>query len=176
MGQLKKFAVVLAASMGCMGVAQAATFEAGALSPSIFENTAIFPSSTPLAFEDIYSFTIADFQTLLASATSTTTTPEGTTIEQAHISNLSLSLFASVDGSSLGSVSAGSGNQVDLSQNLVAGDYFLKVSGVTDGSLGGAYQFSIAAVPEPGEWMMLLAGLAVLGFIAKRKTSGLMAG
>jgi hypothetical protein len=31
-------------------------------------------------------------------------------------------------------------------------------------------------VPEPAEWMMLLAGLAVLGFIAKRKTNGLMAG
>ena len=173
MSLLKKLAVVVAASVGWMGSAQAATFQADTLSPSIFENTAVFPSSTPLAFEDIYNFTIVDeFQTLLASATSTT--PEGTTIEQAHISNLSLSLFASVDGSSLGSVSAGSGSQVDLSQNLVSGDYFLKVSGVADGSLGGAYQFQIAAVPEPAEWMMLLAGLAVLGFIAKRKTNGLM--
>ena len=171
MNLLRKLAVVVAASAASMGSVQAATFEAGTLSPSVLQNSVVLPAST---FEDIYNFTIADFQTLLASVTSTT--PGGTTVDQSHISNLSLSLFASADGSSLGSVSAGSGNQVDLSQNLVSGDYFLKVSGVADGSLGGAYQFSIAAVPEPAEWMMLLAGLAVLGFIAKRKTNGLMAG
>jgi hypothetical protein len=168
MSLLKKLAVMVAISVGWMGSAQAAAFEADTLSPSVYENTATFPSSTPLPFEDIYNFTIGDeFQTLLASATSTT--PEG-------ISDLSLSLFASVDGSPLGSISAGSGTQVDLSQALVSGDYFLKVSGVADGSLGGAYQVSIAAVPEPAEWMMLLAGLAVLGFIAKRRTNGLIAG
>jgi hypothetical protein len=165
MNLLKKLALVVAVSVGWMGSAQAQSTDVGTLSPTIIENTATLPAST---FEDVYNFTIGDYQTLLASVTSTG--------DQAHISNLSLSLFASVDGSSLGSVSAGSGNQADLSQNLVAGDYFLKVSGVADGSLGGAYQFTIAAVPEPGEWMMLLAGLAVLGFIAKRKTNGLMAG
>ena len=165
MSLLKKLAVVVAAAVGWMGSAQATTTDMGILSPTVIEDSAVLPAST---FEDVYSFKIGDYQTLLASVTSTG--------DQAHISNLSLSLFASVDGSSLGSVSAGSGNQVDLSQNLVAGDYFLKVSGVADGSLGGAYQFSIAAVPEPGEWAMLLAGLAVLGFIAKRKTNGLMAG
>jgi hypothetical protein len=173
MNLLKKLVVVIG-SAGLMGSVQAATFEAGTLSPNVFENTAIFPSETAFTFEDIYNFTIADFQTLLASVTSTT--PETTTVEQAHISNLSLSLFASADGSPLGSVSAGSNNQVDLSQNLVSGDYFIKVSGMTDGSLGGAYAFQMAAVPEPAEWMMLLAGLTVLGFIARRKTTGLMPG
>lgn len=168
MNPVRKLFVVIALA-GMMGSAQAAPFELGTLGSTTQQNTQIFPTSEPLAFEDIYNFTIGDLHTLLASAVGHT--PEGTTPEEAHVSNLSLSLFASADGSSLGSVSSASGTQVDLSQNLVSGNYFLKVSGIADGSLGGAYQFSIAAVPEPAEWMMLVAGLLLMGFIARRKTS-----
>jgi len=57
------------------------------------------------------------------------------------------------------------------SDNLQAGDYYLLVSGnlVSDtaGSFGGAVM--LAPVPEPETYGMMLAGLGVLGFLARRR-------
>jgi PEP-CTERM motif len=57
------------------------------------------------------------------------------------------------------------------SDNLQAGDYYLLVSGnlVSDtaGSFGGAVM--MAPVPEPETYGMMLAGLGVLGFLARRR-------
>lgn len=55
--------------------------------------------------------------------------------------------------------------------NLVAGDYYLQVSGTmvsdTGGSFGGAVM--LAPVPEPETYGMMLGGLGVLGFLARRR-------
>jgi len=57
------------------------------------------------------------------------------------------------------------------SDNLAAGDYYVLVSGnlVSDsaGSFGGAVM--MAPVPEPETYGMMLAGLGVLGFLARRR-------
>jgi PEP-CTERM motif len=51
------------------------------------------------------------------------------------------------------------------------GNYYLFVTGATSGSLGGAYNgaISVTAVPEPETYAMMLAGLAALGFLARRR-------
>lgn len=67
--------------------------------------------------------------------------------------------------------------EIDLwsisSDNLVAGDYYLQVSGslMSDSaaSFGGAVM--LAPVPEPETYGMMLAGLGVLGFMARRRKS-----
>jgi hypothetical protein len=55
--------------------------------------------------------------------------------------------------------------------NLAAGDYYLRVSGnlVSDAgaSFGGAVM--LAPVPEPETYGMMLGGLGVLGFLARRR-------
>jgi len=55
--------------------------------------------------------------------------------------------------------------------NLVAGDYYLRVDGnVVSGegaSFGGAVM--LAPVPEPETYGMMLGGLGVLGFLARRR-------
>jgi hypothetical protein len=115
---------------------------------------------------DIYNFTIAaEYQTLATSAVSYSPTGAG------NIGDLTLTLYGGTDGtgSVLGTVSSSNGSQIDYSNLLAAGSFSAKVSGLADGS--GGYNFSIAAVPEPSEWMMLLAGLVVVGFMARRKTS-----
>lgn len=56
--------------------------------------------------------------------------------------------------------------------NLAAGNYYLQVSGnlVSDqaASFGGAVSMA-APVPEPETYGMMLAGLGVLGFLARRR-------
>ena len=55
--------------------------------------------------------------------------------------------------------------------NLVAGNYYLQVSGTmvsdTGASFGGAVM--LAPVPEPETYGMMLGGLGVLGFLARRR-------
>jgi len=49
--------------------------------------------------------------------------------------------------------------------------YTLVIAGTAVGSQGGAYNvsMSVTAVPEPAEYAMLLAGLGVVGMIARRR-------
>jgi hypothetical protein len=57
------------------------------------------------------------------------------------------------------------------SSNLAAGDYYVLVSGNivsdTSAAFGGAVM--LAPVPEPETYGMMLAGLGVLGFLARRR-------
>lgn len=55
--------------------------------------------------------------------------------------------------------------------NLTAGDYYIRVNGnlVSDdgASFGGAMM--LMPVPEPGTYGMMLGGLGILGFLARRR-------
>jgi hypothetical protein len=60
------------------------------------------------------------------------------------------------------------------SDNLAAGDYYVLVSGNlvsdTSASFGGAVMLApTAPVPEPETYGMMLAGLGVVGFLARRR-------
>ena len=67
------------------------------------------------------------------------------------------------------------GKWIDIA-NLDHGDYSLVVSGTTDGGRTGAGQYEgvlklsfISAIPEPENYAMFLAGLGLLGVVAKRR-------
>ena len=55
--------------------------------------------------------------------------------------------------------------------NLAAGNYYYAVSGYASGVAGGQYTLvsTVTAVPEPETYAMMLAGLAALGFLARRR-------
>ena len=40
-----------------------------------------------------------------------------------------------------------------------------------DRQMGDGYLFSVAAIPEPADWMALLCGFVVVAFIARRKSN-----
>lgn len=56
---------------------------------------------------------------------------------------------------------------------LNAGNYFYKVEGNANGIAGGIYVITstLAPVPEPTTYALLLAGLGVVGFVARRRKS-----
>jgi len=51
------------------------------------------------------------------------------------------------------------------------GTYFASLAGTASGAYGGSYAFTIAAVPEPGQWLMFLAGIAMLGAMVHRRAA-----
>jgi len=86
-----------------------------------------------------------------------------------------LSLYNST-GTLLSSGTSLSSGAVDVwtitGSNLAAGNYYLQVSGnlvgTTSAAFGGALAMA-APVPEPETYGMMLAGLGVLGFLARRR-------
>ena len=70
------------------------------------------------------------------------------------------------------------GNDVfgETQLTLAAGSYYVNVTGNANGTLGGKYIVASSfvatpPVPEPQTYALMLAGLAGLGFIAKRRSS-----
>lgn len=160
--------IAVVAAAATMGSVQAQ--DLGTLSPTTQTQTGFYASGE--SFVDIYNFTIdAQYQTLLASAVNFT--PSGTDPSMTHVTDLTLTLFggSNATGSALATVSSSNGSLIDWSSALISGSYSARISGLADGGAGGGFLFSVAATPEPAEWMMLLAGLMVVGFIARRRTS-----
>ncbi len=150
---LKNLLAVIAAT-GVMGSAQAQTpgniFNLGTLTPTVTATTDTFASGS---FLDTFNFTIGTTHNVFTGTTASS-----------NVANLQFQLLDS------GNTLLFTG--LNLSGYLTPGDYHALISGnVASPGNSGAFTFSVAATPEPAEWMMLLAGLVVVGFMARRKTS-----
>lgn len=146
---LKKLLVAFAAA-GAMGSTQAQApdniFDLRTLSPTVMAKTDAFASGS---FLDTLNFTLDATRYMVTG-----------TRDSTNVSDLQLAPYDST-GTLL---FTGLGEHSDLT----AGDYFARISGDVVTS-PGKFTFSVAANPEPAEWMLLLCGLMVAGFIARRK-------
>jgi len=154
----KLLVVVMIAATGAMGSAQAQTpsvFDLGLLSPVAITTDASATVAAAGSFLDTFNFTVDATHHMVTGTTDWT-----------NLGNLQLALYDSA-----GTVVPNAWLNGTLSADLTpGGSYYAQISGDVITS-PGKLTFSVAANPEPAEWMMLLTGLVVVGFMARRKTS-----
>ena len=147
----------------------ASAFAVGPGSLGTIDNLPIVIGNTvaPGSFSDIYSFVLGSPGTLSGGVHDVPVTP---------VLNISAPSFA-VELRK-GTTLIGTDNSPgDFSfASLTAGAYSLSVVGTAVGSGGGLYAGGLLAqtapVPEPQSYALMLAGAAVVGFVATRRRRG----
>ena len=169
-------ALVLAAASLGGSAAYAADISSNPQALAILDNSAYFGDSFSLnnegnTFADRFRFSVTsvphDFDAIVASISRTADMG-------LDISDLSL---YSTSGALITSGVLGSSGALDIwtlsADSLALGNYYLQVSGslvsATSGSFGGSVM--LTPVPEPETYGMLLAGLGVVGMLARRRKS-----
>jgi hypothetical protein len=144
-----------------------------------FSNT--FASATRNStFSDKYMFVLStNFD---SSSSLTSSYLKSSTIKDLQITGFSLvkydpltnAALTTYDGSNVTGAGAHPTDRWELTATgLSAGSYYVEVDGLVTGTGGGAYgsdlTIAVAAVPEPETYGMMVAGLGLLGFMARRK-------
>ena len=133
------------------------------------------PKNSYDVFTDTYDFTLLGANDVTGTAQAVGTnhqtfaltgnTGELQLYEGNYVAGHSLSSYTLVDQTSFGTSGGDS-----LTDHLAAGQYFFAVEGTTyAGAKGGRYYLEVTAVPEPAHAALLLAGLCLLGALAKRR-------
>lgn len=151
-----------------LGQAGATTYNTGVASSTPYVNFVSITGSG-VSFVDVYNFDIASGMqaAALSIQNHALTLSSPYSLSLLDLSGLSLSIYDSANNLIIGPSAAYSGV-------LLPGSYHANVNGLTTGTSGGAYSFSLAAlaippVPEAGTWAMLLAGLPLIGFASYRR-------
>lgn len=169
-------AVIALSSFGAMAITPVSTTtDLGTL---VSGSTTLLPGmlmvQTGTSFEDFFKFTLPS------------TSATGLGLENINIFGVFDSALqsASLYSNTNGVIENGSGDDVLLNSfaniggelklntpTLSANNYYIKVNGVSTGSMGSSYNgyITVTAVPEPETFAMLLAGLGLMGSIAMRR-------
>ena len=116
------------------------------------------------SFEDWVSFSVATLSDFIA-------TGSGTSSGSISLSKFDLYDSAKTSLLQSGSITNDGSGKAFLALNSdtgLVGDYYLHLLGTTS---GGTYNgnISLSPVPEPESYAMMLAGLGLMGFIARRR-------
>ncbi|MEN9416492.1 MAG: hypothetical protein RI988_112 [Pseudomonadota bacterium] len=156
-------AVASAVAMLASTAAHAVVYNIGTLpiAPSAYTNFATVSGSS---FFDQYNFMFPTGQGLASAAAVSLTAGD-----LYNIQGLTVSLYTS--GGTLVASGTQAGNSVTLTNVVLTpgASYRYDMTGTVTGSLGGQYTFMAQAVPEPETYALFLAGLAAIGFMARRR-------
>lgn len=164
--QIKNFFVAgLVAAALSAGLAQAETRNVG----TIGSTTQVF-SHTAGSFEDTINFSIAGASTLNGTANNLVLSFGSLNI--LNITNLAVNVWNNSHPTGTTWFGSFAGDAQTYTFNLpAAGDYHVDITGIANGLSGGTYGIALSAapVPEPETFAMLLAGLGLVGTIARRR-------
>lgn len=163
LGYKKLFAsLVLAGVAGLSSMsANAATFASTATPEGYSINY-----TTSSNFDDLWSFNVVAPASIVASISGTSTSA---------FSFTKFDLVKLIDGVYTTVVTGDVGNLTakitfgGLEADDLGGDYFIRVAGLGKGSYSGT--ISVSAVPEAETYVMMLAGVGLMGFVARRRKS-----
>jgi len=128
--------------------------------------------ANPGAFDDFIKFSIPDSSNL------SSTTVANNLTNVLGIDNGMVQLFQETSGGNtlIGQYSfdGTTGSTWHNFLSLGAGSYYYEITGTATGSQGGFYSITstVAAVPEPESYALLLAGLGVVGSLYRRRKAG----
>lgn len=157
---MKIKSIIAAAAFAVVAVsANAATYSAPVNTAALYTVSG--------SFEDYLTFNIATPSTFSWSAVNTPVS------QLINVGPYSFTFTSNITGltSSLFSGTPTTGSAVS-SSTLNSGDYFIKITGLGAGTGGsGSYVVatSVTAVPEPESYAMFLAGLGIMGAVARRR-------
>jgi len=163
--------------LACSG-AQAASFDWGVHGAGQAGVSFVSPGS----FYDTWRFSIADAMVLNSSVAVSNNLPPSLSIAGGHYSLFGFGIDNVMGGgddvnfgpSSLGwSFDGTSGSSQNL-VSLAAGSYYFAVQGIANGTAGGLYTITstntiTSPIPEPHSYLLLLAGLGMLGLWRRQR-------
>ncbi len=164
------------AAMTLTGSALAKTADANvaAFSHDLSDSYAFFSESSVHSFTDILDLGFgADKRTPTLVADAASRAPTESPAQSAGIYDLLLALSDEPEATEavLSADASADGTVVDLPALLIPDAYAARLPGTSDRQASDGVLFSVAAIPQPGDWMTLLCGFVVMAFIARRKTS-----
>ena len=164
MNTIQRLAVAATLGLSAAG-AMATTYAIGPLPIAPSSYTQVATEGVLTSFTDKYTFTLAASETVYGAVSSVDLPP------LFNVGALTLTLWNGT-GSTLLATGTGSGEDSTIANVLLGpGSYFFSVAGTSSGSSGGftAFVASATPVPEPGTYALMLAGVAVIGFVALRR-------
>ena len=128
-----------------------------------------FGRSVPTPFDNVYTFTVGATDLLTVAVSN-----ESPSVFDISGGNVALysnggDLIFTNDGPAIDGFTFDASSTSYTFTNVVPGGYYYRVFGAIVGSGGGSYLLSSSLVPEPGTYALLLAGLGVMAFVAKRR-------